>query len=119
MPLLIMHGARSHKLRWRQAPVQCRRVPVADHGSICARTRAVMPCLALQINLGKGRVVPIARLRGARRPLILAGSRGYINKCLKLAEQRREELEERGFSSACPRSRPRSPACVRLMHWRS
>jgi hypothetical protein len=57
----------------------------------------------MQIDLGGGRVVPLARLRGTVRPLIFAGSRGYVNKCLREVERFKPDLTERGISRAHPR----------------
>lgn len=54
----------------------------------------------MQVDLGAGRVVPLARLRGTVRPLIFAGSRGYVNKCLRDVERFKADLIERGISRA-------------------
>eukprot|EP01025_Chloroclados_australasicus_P044795 TRINITY_DN4880_c1_g2_i5.p1 TRINITY_DN4880_c1_g2~~TRINITY_DN4880_c1_g2_i5.p1 ORF type:complete len:459 (-),score=58.54 TRINITY_DN4880_c1_g2_i5:318-1619(-) len=53
---------------------------------------------ALQVELTKGRPVPLLRLRGAARPVIIAGSKRYVDKCIKSAEEYKTELEERGVS---------------------
>jgi hypothetical protein len=60
--------------------------------------------LGMQLNLGKERVIPLSRLRGTRRPLILAGSRGYINKCMRAADRRKTDLERRGICCKLPPS---------------
>ena len=51
-----------------------------------------------QVQLGPERVVPLAAFRGAARPVVLAGSQGYINRALKAAELFRTELRARGVS---------------------
>ncbi len=51
-----------------------------------------------QVKLGPERVVPLARFRGAGRPVLLAGSQGYIGRCLKAAELLQTELRARGVS---------------------
>lgn len=52
----------------------------------------------LQIDLGGGRVVPLARFRGSVRPVILAGSRGFINKCMREVGPYKKDLIARGVS---------------------
>ena len=51
-----------------------------------------------QVQLGPERVVPLASFRGAARPVVLAGSQGYISRALKAAELFRTELRARGVS---------------------
>eukprot|EP00892_Ulva_mutabilis_P000886 jgi/Ulvmu1/10799/UM069_0034.1 len=52
----------------------------------------------LQVDLGKGRVLPLSRLRGAVRPLVVAGSKGYVGKVLRDAKRFKADLRERGVS---------------------
>jgi hypothetical protein len=49
-----------------------------------------------------GRVLPLSRLRGTKRPLILAGARGFVNKCVREAKPWRTALEARGVCRALP-----------------
>ena len=56
--------------------------------------------LSLQVLSSQGKVAPLSRLRGRRRPLILAGARGFVNKGLRAAEKRKKELQERGVARA-------------------
>lgn len=50
------------------------------------------------MQLGPERVVPLASFRGAARPVVLAGSQGYVSRALKAAELFRTELRARGVS---------------------
>ena len=52
----------------------------------------------LQINLGKGRVLPLLRFRGQIRPVIIAGSNAFVDKTLKEADKYLLGLQERGVS---------------------
>lgn len=56
----------------------------------------------VQVVTGQGKVAPLSRLRGRRRPLILAGARGFVNKGLRAAEKRKRELQDRGVARAFP-----------------
>ena len=51
-----------------------------------------------QVELDKDRVVPLANFRGSVRPVLLAGSQGYLNRALKASELFRTELRARGIS---------------------
>lgn len=51
-----------------------------------------------QVSLSSDRVIPLAAFRGTTRPIILAGSRGQLNRALAGAEPFREALRERGVS---------------------
>lgn len=50
------------------------------------------------MSLSADRVIPLAAFRGTTRPVILAGSRGQLNRALAGAEPFREALRERGVS---------------------
>lgn len=63
------------------------------------------------MDIGKGRVLPLSRLRGTVRPLVVAGSKGYVNKVLRDAKRFKADLRERGVSRACP-----SPRAVLPVH---
>ncbi|KAI7840112.1 hypothetical protein COHA_006153 [Chlorella ohadii] len=52
----------------------------------------------LLVSLSADRVIPLAAFRGTTRPVILAGSRGQLNRTLAGAEPYREALRERGVS---------------------
>ncbi|PRW20574.1 LOW PSII ACCUMULATION chloroplastic [Chlorella sorokiniana] len=52
----------------------------------------------LLVSLSSDRVIPLAAFRGTTRPVILAGSRGQLNRALAGAEPFREALRERGVS---------------------
>jgi tetratricopeptide (TPR) repeat protein len=52
----------------------------------------------LLIDLGGGRVLPLIRFRGVIRPLIVAGDRPYVERQLREAEPRIEQLRARGVS---------------------
>lgn len=47
---------------------------------------------------GEERILPLARLRGQVRPVLLAGSAGYVNRAMRAAEPLRAELRERGVA---------------------
>ena len=51
-----------------------------------------------QVELSDDRVVPLASFRGSVRPVLLAGSQGYLNRALKASELFRTELRARGIS---------------------
>ena len=51
-----------------------------------------------QVELDKDRIVPLANFRGSVRPVLLAGSQGYLNRALKASELFRTELRARGIS---------------------
>jgi hypothetical protein len=55
-------------------------------------------CFALQIQLGPKRVLPLIRFRGAVRPVIIAGDRSFVERCIKDGEQRLDMLRARGVS---------------------
>lgn len=57
-----------------------------------------LSAVALQVQLEGDRVVPLASFRGAVRPVLLAGSQGFISRALKESELFRTELRERGIS---------------------
>lgn len=50
----------------------------------------------LQVQLASGRVVPLAAFRGAARPVVVAGSRGQLQKALMASEPYYGLLRERG-----------------------
>lgn len=50
--------------------------------------------------MGNNRVLPLIRFRGQVRPLLLAGTKSYVEKCLKEAEPYFPSLRERGVSGA-------------------
>ncbi|KAK9816632.1 hypothetical protein WJX72_003075 [[Myrmecia] bisecta] len=52
----------------------------------------------LQIQLNNDRVVPLAKFRGTRRPVLLAGNRSYVARAMKAAEPFREQLATRGVA---------------------
>ena len=52
----------------------------------------------LQINLGNGRVLPLLRFRGQIRPIIIAGSKVFIDKAMKEADKYLLGLQDRGVS---------------------
>jgi hypothetical protein len=54
--------------------------------------------LLLQVQLEGDRVVPLASFRGSVRPVLLAGSQGFISRALKASELFRTELQLRGIS---------------------
>lgn len=70
-------------------------------GALALVSSCVTPA-AVQVDLGKGRVLPLSRLRGSVRPLVVAGSKGYVNKVLRDAKRFKADLRERGVSRACP-----------------
>ena len=51
-----------------------------------------------QVRKGEERILPLARLRGQVRPVLLAGSAGYVNRAMRAAEPLRAELRERGVA---------------------
>ena len=55
------------------------------------------PCIT-QIDLGNGRELPLLKFRGQTRFVILAGSKGFIEKSIKEAEEYYLPLRERGVS---------------------
>jgi hypothetical protein len=52
----------------------------------------------LQIKLGANRVLPLIRFRGAVRPVIIAGDRSYVERCIREGEQFKDQLRQRGVS---------------------
>ena len=54
--------------------------------------------MSLQVELDNDRVVPLANFRGSVRPVLLAGSQGFLNRALKASELFRTELRARGIS---------------------
>lgn len=66
----------------------------------------------LQIDLGNRRVLPLLGVRGQVRPVLVAGTKAHVEKCIKEAEKYYMTLRERGVSgerdcgggggSACP-----------------
>lgn len=52
----------------------------------------------LQIKLGANRVLPLIRFRGAVRPVIIAGDRSYVERCIREGEQSKDQLRQRGVS---------------------
>ena len=54
--------------------------------------------LLLQIKLGGDRVLPLIRFRGAVRPIIVAGDRGFVERSIKAAEPQLINLRARGVS---------------------
>eukprot|EP00879_Flechtneria_rotunda_P008535 GHRR01008942.1.p1 GENE.GHRR01008942.1~~GHRR01008942.1.p1 ORF type:complete len:328 (+),score=78.40 GHRR01008942.1:90-1073(+) len=52
----------------------------------------------LQIQLGPKRILPLIRFRGAVRPVIIAGDRSFVERCIHEGEQRLTELRARGVS---------------------
>lgn len=55
---------------------------------------------APQVDLGGGRQLPLLRLRGQVRPVLVAGTRSFVDKALKEAEPYRMALRSRGVSGA-------------------
>ncbi len=52
-----------------------------------------------QVSVSGGhRVLPLASFRGSTRPVLLAGSRAWLQKALASAEPYRSELRDRGVS---------------------
>ncbi|CAL8467582.1 g7120 [Coccomyxa elongata] len=52
----------------------------------------------LLVQMGAEREVPLASFRGAARPVLLAGSAGYVSRALKASELYQTELRLRGIS---------------------
>lgn len=52
----------------------------------------------MQIQLGPKRVLPLIRFRGAVRPVIIAGDRSFVERCIRDGEQRIDQLRARGVS---------------------
>ncbi|WIA22086.1 hypothetical protein OEZ85_004429 [Tetradesmus obliquus] len=52
----------------------------------------------LLIQLGPKRVLPLIRFRGAVRPVIIAGDRSFVERCIRDGEQRIDQLRARGVS---------------------
>jgi len=52
----------------------------------------------LLIKLGGDRVLPLIRFRGAVRPIIVAGDRGFVERSIKAAEPQLINLRARGVS---------------------
>jgi hypothetical protein len=55
-----------------------------------------------QIKLSGDRVLPLIRFRGAVRPVIVAGERGYVERAIKAAEGQLINLRARGVSGEGP-----------------
>lgn len=57
------------------------------------------------------RVVPLGRFRGAVRPIILAGSKAYLAKCMAAVKPYQQDLQQRGVSRAPSRAHlPATPS---------
>ncbi|GMH35910.1 hypothetical protein BSKO_03778 [Bryopsis sp. KO-2023] len=52
----------------------------------------------LQVQLGSDKILPLYRLRGSVRPVIILGNKTHIQKSLRAARQYYAELKERGVS---------------------
>lgn len=52
----------------------------------------------LQVKIGKDNIIPLYRLRGSVRPVLIMGTQSHIQKALKSAEKDYEELRKRGIS---------------------
>lgn len=52
----------------------------------------------LRVDLGKGRIIPLGKLRGEVRPVIIAGGRNFVDRAVRQAEQEYEKLRERGVA---------------------
>lgn len=52
----------------------------------------------LLIQLGPRRQLPLLRFRGAVRPVIIAGDRSFVERCIREGEARQELLRSRGVS---------------------
>lgn len=59
---------------------------------------ALVCTCSLQIQLGPKRVLPLLRFRGAVRPVIIAGDRSFVERCIREGETRMMELRQRGVS---------------------
>ena len=70
------------------------------------RQRAPRRPLPRQIKLGPERQLPLIRFRGAVRPLIVAGDKGFVERCVKSAEPYQSTLRARGVSGARARALP-------------
>lgn len=57
------------------------------------------PSLVTQIDLGGDRVIPLLKFRGQVRPVIVAGSRSFVDKALKEADSSYLNLRDRAVSS--------------------
>lgn len=54
--------------------------------------------LTLQLDLGGDRVMPLIKFRGSVRPVILAGTKAFVDKAMRDAEPYQIELRKRGVS---------------------
>lgn len=53
---------------------------------------------SFQVRIGAKKVIPLSRLRGSVRPVIILGNKSYIQKSLRSAQREFLELRERGVS---------------------
>lgn len=74
---------------YRDAQSKQKSLQVTDREELLSR---------LQVDLGNGRVLPLIKFRGQLRPIILAGTRSFVDKAIKDAEPYYESLRERGVS---------------------
>ena len=51
-----------------------------------------------QLDVGNGRVLPLIKFRGQVRPVLLAGTKSFVEKAIKEAEPYYMSLRERGVS---------------------
>jgi hypothetical protein len=65
---------------------------------LCCAAIAYGTCAPVQIKLGANRVLPLIRFRGAVRPVIIAGDRSYVERCIKEGERSKDALRQRGVS---------------------
>lgn len=52
----------------------------------------------LQVEVSRQRVVPLVKLRGFCRPIVIAGSKTYVDRCVKSARPYEPELRQRGIT---------------------
>jgi hypothetical protein len=69
-----------------------------DRSTILTDSAGCLFQTVLQIKLGASRVLPLIRFRGAVRPVIIAGDRSYVERCIREGEQSKDQLRQRGVS---------------------
>ena len=55
-------------------------------------------CLWTKIDLGGSRVLPLLKFRGQLRPVIIAGSKVFVDRAVRAADPYMLQLRQRGVS---------------------
>lgn len=65
---------------------------------LCTSSISFPTSFIIQIEVSPTKQLPLASFRGTCRPVLLVGTRGHLNKCIKAAEAFQAELQARGVA---------------------